>query len=337
VCVIFIGLAGSASAHGGSTIVQPGESIQAAIDAARPGARIVVRAGTYAEQLTIQTDDIDLIGSGAVLVPPTPAVENTCSGLAGDGTQAGICVTGADVGLAQFVVEHRKVLSVGRPVKDVSITGFQVRGFSGEDIAVVGAQDARVAGNKLIDGGRYGFLTAGSTNTRVTANTVTSTTTLRFIGICMDNLAGVRVSNNRISGYNVALCVQTPFAEVRNNDVSASCIGVFVDPFIAGAKIDGNHIGATNPLCATGSAFGAFGIILDGAVNTEVHHNRIEGQTLGAPPNDLAVGIAVVDDPTTTPVAVASGNVVTGNKLSNNDHDLFVATVGTGNVIARNH
>lgn len=334
VCVASVGLVGPASAHGGSTIVRPGESIQDAIDGASPGDRIVVRAGNYAEQLTIETDGIDLVGRGAILSPPELPVDNPCSGLAGEGTQAGICVTGADVELAPFVVEHRKVSSVGRRVEDVSITGFQVRGFSGENIAVLGAQDARITRNKLTDGEQYGFLTAGSINTRVTGNTVESSTTLRFIGICMDNVSGVQVSNNHISGYNVALCVQTPGADVRNNDVSASCIGAFVDPFIDGAKIHHNHISAVNPLCATASAFGAYGVILDGAVNTDVRQNRIEGQTLR---DAFAAGIAVVDDPpTTTPVAVASGNVVTQNILRNNDLDLLVATVGTGNVIAGN-
>jgi nitrous oxidase accessory protein NosD len=340
VFLMSVGLVGPASAHGGNTIVRPGESIQQAINAADPGDRIVVRAGTYREQLTIEKDGIDLVGLGANLVPP-PSVNqpagNVCSGLAGPGTQAGICVAGARVELAPFFVEHRKVLSVGRPVRNVSITGFQVKGFSGANIAVVGAKDARITENRLVDGDQYGFLTAGSENTRVIGNTVVSSRALRFIGICMDNVSGVRVSKNHISGYNVALCVQTPGAEVRNNEVRNSCIGAFIDPFIAGAQIENNHIAATNPRCATQNTFGGFGIIVDGAVDTDVRGNRIEGQTLGAPgTNTFAAGIAVVDDPTTTPVAVATGNKVTHNTLRNNDLDLLVASVGAGNVIARN-
>ncbi len=107
--------------------VKAGESIQAAVDGAQPGAWIFVEAGTYAEQLTVQTDGIHLIGKGAILVPPSTPTENTCSGLAGPDTEAGICVTGQGIQLADFVVEHRKVLAVGTPVKDVLVTGFDVR------------------------------------------------------------------------------------------------------------------------------------------------------------------------------------------------------------------
>jgi hypothetical protein len=342
VCVTLIALVSPASAHGGGgTIhVQPGQHIQAAVEAAHSGDRIIVGAGTYAEQLTITKDGIALVGHGAILVPP-PADEskqNTCSGLAGNGTQAGICVQGSEVKLADFVVEHRKVLSVGRKVKGVSITGFQVRGFSGENIAVVGAQDARVSKNNLTDGQRYGVLTVGSKNTRIAHNTVVSTKPpLLFIGICMDDVAGPQVSSNHISGYNIALCVQTPGADVHDNEVSNCCVGAFVDPGINGAKMRRNHISAANPSCPTNSnVFGVFGIIIAGAVNTKVQHNLIEGQREIGRPDRIAAGIAVVDFTQATSIAIASGNMVMQNTLRNNDVDLLVFTNGTGNVIAQN-
>jgi len=322
--------------------VRPGQLVQDAIDAASRGDRILVEAGTYAEQLTIEKDGIVLLGIGAILVPPTPATTNHCSNLAGPGTQAGICVMGSEVDLAPFLVEHRKVLSVGAPVADVSITGFQVSNFSGANIAVVGAQNAQVTGNMLTDGEQYGFLAAGSTNIRVADNTVVSSSTTKpgSIGICMDNVnvaGGVQVSNNHISTYIYALCVQTPGAEVHDNHVSDSCNGIFVDPAIDGAKVRHNIISAANPGC------GAYGIILDGAVNSVVQGNLIEGQTN----NGLAAGLAIVDDPCTDPElslscsalraeAVASGNVVIENILRHNDLDLLVNTTGTGNVITRN-
>jgi parallel beta-helix repeat protein len=337
VCVTPVWLASPASAQGGTIHVRAGQPIQAAINAAHPGDQILVEAGTYAEQLTIEKDGITLVGLGAILVPPATPGHNKCSGLAGNGTQAGICVMGSDVNLAPYESEHRKVLSVGRPVEDVLITGFQVRNFSGENIAVVGAKDAWVTGNKVVDGEQYGILTAGSNNTRVAGNTVVSSKKVRFIGTCMDDVAGVQVLNNHISGYGIAFCVQTPGADVRYNDISDSCIGVFVDPGIDGAKIRQNHISATNPRCTKDFPYGAYGIILDGAVNSEVRYNLIEGQTDDGLPNQVAAGLAIVDDQTTHPVAVASGNVVTQNILFNNDLGLLVNTTGTGNVITHNN
>ena len=98
--------------HVGPTFVKAGESIQAAIDSAQPGRMVVVEAGTYAEQLTVTNDGLRVVTKGAVLVPPSTMAQNTCSGLAGPDTEAGICVTGQDIKLADCVVEHRKVLWV---------------------------------------------------------------------------------------------------------------------------------------------------------------------------------------------------------------------------------
>jgi parallel beta-helix repeat protein len=265
--------------------------------------------------------------------------------LAGKDTQAGICVMGSNVSLASFVVEHRKVLSVGKPVEDVSISGFHVSNFSGFNIAVIGARNARVTENLLTDGEFYGFLTAGSINTQVTNNTLISSKKLGFIALCMDNLDGVHVSNNRISKYDIALCVQTASADVQHNKVSDNCMGIYVDPGIKGARVRYNHISATNPDCRElppEIAFGTYGIILDGAINTEVSSNLIEGQTN----NGLAAGLAIFDQACSVPESSlscsilrrkveASGNVVIHNILRHNDVDLLINTTGS-NTIAHN-
>ena len=310
--------------------VKSGQSIQAAIHAAQNGDQIVVGAGSYAEQLTIQKDGITLVGHNAILVPPATTVQNTCSGLAGPHTQAGICVEGSGIKLAPFTTEHRKVLSVGKPVKHVSISGFEIRGFSGANIAVVGAQDAQVTGNWLYDGEQYGVVTAGCTNTLVSKNAVIAGTKLLFIGICTDNVMGSQVLSNYVSGYDVGLCIQTSGEEVQNNDVTNCCVDAFVDPHVTGAKVQQNRFSSFNPKCdlSTGGA----GVFLQGSINSSVSNNLIEGQKAGG----LAVGVGIVDDLTTTPVSIASGNVVANNILLDNDFDLYINTTGTGNVFTHN-
>lgn len=60
------------SAQGATRVVGPGDSIQAAVDAARRGDRILV---LHRENVAITKDGIRLRGLGAVLVPadvPTP-------------------------------------------------------------------------------------------------------------------------------------------------------------------------------------------------------------------------------------------------------------------------
>ena len=321
--------------------VKAGECIQHAIDSATPGSRIFVAAGTYAEQLTISKDGIELIGQNAVIVPPATAITNTCSGLTGPGSQTGICVTGSKINLADFKTEHRKVLSVGNPVKDVSVSGFQVKGFSGINIATLGARNAKVFGNTLTDGKSYGALTLGSIHTIITDNVVSSTTPT-FIGICMDNFAEAFVWKNHISQQYIGLCVQTPGASIQYNEVTECCFGAFVDPGIKGAKLRHNHFG---PAPKTGCEAVAAGVFLDGSSDTEITDNLIDGQKNGG----KAAGVIILDEPCNEPpdqislscivlghAAVSSDNTVIRNTFRNNDLDIFVNTTGTGNIIQCN-
>lgn len=319
-------------ASAGAITVRSGQSIQAAIDRSHAGDLILVTGGTYAEQLTIKRSGTSLIGYNAILIPPKNPVKNICSGLAGEGTQAGICITGTNVTLAPFVFEHSKVISVTTRVSNVLVTGFAVRNFSGIDIAVVGAENAIISNNRLRNGAQYGALAVGSTNTRIDRNIINFTRELGFIGICVDDVGGAQVTNNAISGYSVGLCVQTPGADVRHNAVTNSCFGAFIDPGIEGAEISHNHIfGPANPVCAGSPDLGVLGIIIVGAIDTEVSNNLIEGLHT---PDKTGRGIVVVDFG--EPPAVATNNTIEDNVLRNNDIDIFLNTTGKGNVIQGN-
>ncbi|KLU92938.1 hypothetical protein MAPG_11886 [Magnaporthiopsis poae ATCC 64411] len=306
--------------------IKPPQTIQAAIDSAGPGDTITVVKGTYAEQILISKNGIKLVGqNGATIMPPPTPVTNGCSGLAGPlpspaasgDTQAGVCVLGADVVLGDWPgSEHREITS-------------------GLNVAVVNAKNAEVRENTLTDGGAYGTLTVGSDGTVVTRNTVNSSA-LSFIGICMDDRSDVRMSANTVSEMVIGLCVQTDGADVRGNTVRNCCVGAYVDPGVKGASLTHNHIGATNPFCTFGFVSG---IRIAGAVNTNVQHNTISGQTdFGfpdgrGPGQSFGAGIAVYEFDAKS--AKATGNVVDFNKLSGNDIDIDTAFTGT-NVIKHN-
>lgn len=317
--------------------VKKGQSIQKAIDKAKSGDKITVEAGTYAEQLTIKTSDITLIGKGAILVPPSKYVNNYCSGLnidfTGTKTEAGICIQGKDIKFKTWEKEHLKVESVGEYVKNVVVTGFEVKGFNGENIAVVGGKNVQVTNNKLIDGAQYGFLTVGSKNTLAANNVVKSSKdeNLLFIAMCMDDVSDAKFKENNISGYFIALCTQTPGGIQKKNTVTKCCIGPFVDPGISGAKIIGNTITHRNPACPNSVEGAGAGIILLGASNTHVEKNTIE---YFKNPNGTSVGIFLSDDPVTG--AKVSKNIVQYNSLQFNDFDIFNNATTTDNVIKNN-
>ena len=119
VCFVVAGLT-LASASSNSLVVHPGESIQAAVDAASPGDTVVVRAGTYRESVRIQTDGLTLQAQGAVTLEPPHYGEGQCYL---PGHDVGICVLPADFDPATWEYTN--------PVRDVTITGFRVTGFEG--------------------------------------------------------------------------------------------------------------------------------------------------------------------------------------------------------------
>lgn len=326
--------------------VKSGQSIQEVINYAKPGSRIVVEAGTYAEQLLIQKDGISLVGKGAMLTMPTYPVSNPCSGLAGDNSQAGICIMGGGVDMDEFKAEHRKVLSVRYPVQGVSVTGFTISNFFGAGIAVYGGKDTKIMSNKINNFDfSYGVLSVGSVNSFISKNnipTVPAGGSLGFIGICVDDFSGAKVESNTISESIIGICTSTSGAKVNDNTVSQTCIGAFIDPNVNGARVHDNTFSGSLAKCAAVPA-GAFGVIIGGASDNVVRKNLIQDMHSAV----ATAGVAVFDEPCTGSRlslqciylghgVVANNNVVKNNIFVHNDLDLWKATNGTGNVFIKN-
>src|SRR5437899_2328712 len=94
--VIAGSLALAAPANAANHDVRPGQSIQAAIDAAKPGDSIYVHPGVYHENVAITKDNLTLRGAGggqSVLAPPAHRKNNACVDPS-DPTVNGFCVVG---------------------------------------------------------------------------------------------------------------------------------------------------------------------------------------------------------------------------------------------------
>src|SRR4051794_26073037 len=67
-----------------SVTIGPGDSIQAAVDAAAPGTTIYLRSGTYLQSVVVNKPDIALVGLG----PRKPVIADPAG--RGDGADNGI-------------------------------------------------------------------------------------------------------------------------------------------------------------------------------------------------------------------------------------------------------
>src|SRR5829696_2710914 len=156
--------AGIGSAGAQSSVVGSGESIQKAVNAADPGDNIVVR-GVHREDVVIRKDGIKLRGDDAVIeAPPRAKADSPCSKVFGP---EAICVLG-DVNIKTATL-------TGSRLRDVSISGFTIRGFKQKQkkgaatnmIDVLGARNVTVEGNHVVgnSGAGIGITIEGLNNT----------------------------------------------------------------------------------------------------------------------------------------------------------------------------
>jgi parallel beta-helix repeat protein len=293
-------LSWASTAQARRTLVGPGDSIQAAVDAADPGDRILVY-GTHRENVAVQTDGLTLRGVGAVILPPaTPAVHACFDPTDPDEAVHGICVIG-DVDFTTGDVTRR--------VEGVTVSGFTVRDFAGAGIATVAASGTTVKRNVTVDNRDSGINVNVSRDTRVRANDISGS---RF---------GVFVSAGDGSRFSA-------------NSIHENCVGVLLLG-APGNRLAYNAVRGNTRACAAGefpALSGAGVLVIESRANTIVRNlivgNRPEGESL------FSGGVVVARvEPEGEPSA---DNVVAGNVILRNAPDLVWDEAGTGNVFRRN-
>jgi parallel beta-helix repeat protein len=324
-------LAGMAPARADVIHVRPGESIQAAVDAASPGDTILVSRATYAESVSITKNNITIIGGGAsddgsVLVPPaTP--DGVCSTDVQD--MNGFCMFG-DFGS-------------GTPVTGTTIKGFKVAGFSGFGIFGVLSNDHTITGNLAQDNAGYGiacFVCSGGT---YVGNTATGSGEAGFYQGDSPNANSTMTGNTSTNNGFGFFFRDAANGTASNNFARDNCVGFMMldtgAPDVMGHwDINQNnsfHNGKECPASEEGPAVSGVGLAMIGGVSNNVHNNSIWRNRPGGE-TAIQAGIFVGSgklfgggDPTNNTI---DSNFVYGN----GGIDIHYTGAGTGNTFPNN-
>ncbi|MER8041701.1 right-handed parallel beta-helix repeat-containing protein [Streptomyces sp. NPDC094032] len=253
--------------------VKPGESIQQAVDAARPGDTILLSPGTYRESVLITTSDLTLRGSGVsptVLVPAATPGANACA-KAGNG----LCVTGTK----------------DRPVEDVTVRSLTLRGFAKNGLWASWTDRLKVQRVIAERNGTWGIGQERSERGVFTHDIARDNGDAGlFLANTVDaeggaaDTKGTLVSHNRVSGNRIGITVRRlRNLTVDRNDATGNCAAVFVvgdesAPRAGAMSVSRNHIHANNKLCPKTPRLPFLqgsGIVLTGTERTVVAENRV--------------------------------------------------------------
>ncbi|MFI0774598.1 nitrous oxide reductase family maturation protein NosD [Streptomyces sp. NPDC021212] len=308
--------------------VKPGQSIQAAVKAARPGDTIQLRAGVYRENVQI-TKSLTLRGVGrmTVLTAPAKASANAC-GTAGHG----VCVTGT---------AQRPVRNVH--VRSLTVSGFPKNGIWGTHTVRMDVRDTLVEKNGQQGIGQQ-LSTRGSFLRNVSRNNKESgiflANTVDAEGGATD-AKGTRVAGNRLTGNRIGVVVRRlRNLTVEQNTAGGNCGGVFIvgdesKPRAGDLTVTHNAVQGNNSYCAPNARLpfiqGA-GIVLTGTEGTRVTGNEVHDNVGTSPMSGGIVLFKSVVGIANSKNAIAR-NVLTGNKPADvADLDKGPGNTFTGNV-----
>jgi parallel beta-helix repeat protein len=344
-----------AVAPGGAVhVVRPGDSIQAAVDAAAAGDTILVQPGTYREAgrpcptnaaancaVVISTDGLRLVGvrgRGSSHGDPHGAASGPVLENAG-GQDQGIAIAKPGArGDACFADPAQRI--VGNVV-----SGFTVRGFAGEGIFLFCADDFRVTRNATHDNLEYGIFPSHAARGRVRGNVATGANdTGVYIGQSHDVRVHHNLAQGNVSGFEIENCTGVRL----DHNIATGNTGGILSFTLPGLDllvnednvVERNVVRAndrdntcTNPADTVCLVPSGTGILLLAADRNAVRGNLVEG--------NRTVGIAVFDFCSATgtpPDACAAlgidpspdGNRIVGNRVAGNGTDPDAARLPPG-------
>ncbi|MDK1348154.1 right-handed parallel beta-helix repeat-containing protein [Streptomyces sp. 378] len=320
-------------------LVRPGESIQKAVDAARPGDTVLLAYGTHRGSVTVATPGITLrgMGHGTVLRPgagTSAARGGSGTGKAADNCAAagnGICVTGTK----DHTVD-------GVTIASLTVTGFPKTGVHAHaadeltvrNVAAVGNGVWGIASERSARGVFRGNIARDNGDAGLfLANTVTEEEGAAETG-------GTVVERNRLEGNRIGVTVRRlRNLTVAGNHLTGNCAGLFVvgdenKPKAGLVTVRENRIERNNKSCPKTARLDALqgsGIVLTGTDDNLITRNEIR-DNIGTSP--LSGGIVVFKSFVGTP---SERNRISDNLLQGNSPaDLVNTDLGKDNTFHGN-
>jgi nitrous oxidase accessory protein NosD len=321
------------AAAGTGHVVHPGDSIQAAVDAAAPGDTIVVKRGVYRESVAIQKDGITLRGDGRVTIKPPTDGSGLCNQ---PGEMIGICILPADINFDDS--------SYGTRVRDVTISHLRVVGFEGDGVFAFGSENLRLSRVTAVRNSGYGMARFDGIGGWIKHSSATGSEEAGiYVGDSPE--ANALVSHNRSWNNGIGVFVRhVHFASVRDNWVQHNCIGIFLlndgQPEGSGdTTVTRNDVRNNSKFCPGDEEEGipetsGGGIVLLGSVNNVVRRNDVSGNHGNT---FVSGGIVLLTSPFGAVPVGSTGNLVARNRLERNSPADLVQDAGsTGNTFRRN-
>ncbi|MEV6183040.1 right-handed parallel beta-helix repeat-containing protein [Streptomyces sp. NPDC052015] len=323
-----IGAAPPVSSHT-TRVVHPGQSIQKAVDASKPGDTVLVAPGTYRESVKVTTSGLTLRGVGRQTVIQPSTLKKAVNSCAAAGN--GICVEGTK----------------DRRLKDVTVASLTVTGFTKTGLTATSTDRLTVRNVTAVKNGVWGIAQERSVRGVFRANTARDN---GDAGLFLANTVkaeegavdtrGTVVERNRLEGNRIGLTVRRlRNLTVAHNHLTRNCAGVFLvgdenKPRAGALTVRDNRIERNNKSCPKTARLDAIqgsGIVLTGVEDTVVTRNTIRDHAGTSP---MSGGIVLFKSVVGTP---SERNRISGNTLSNNSPaDLVDADTGKNNTFVGN-
>jgi parallel beta-helix repeat protein len=313
-------------------VVPVSASIQAAVDAAKPGDIVVVPPGTYHETVTILKDNITIVGPESAIIDAT-------------GFTNGIHV-GADI----FAPSPNPACPA-TATRNFTLIGLTVRNAEQNGIFLSGVNGFTIANGRYIDNGEYGTYPSCSNNGQIVLNYAKGgADTCLYIG----NDVEVSLTGNQATGCTVGIqIVNSSDVTVRGNSLRGNTAGILaiVDPFnprtetsdvlVSNNVVAKNNLPNASPEADIGRIPSGTGILNVGSDRMTIRNNTVTGN------NTFGIGITANPEASQDPRIKANpdGNQVRFNVAIDNGGqpaptipgaDLFYDGSGQGNCFSGN-